>query len=112
MNNLDTTYLLAITGVVFAVNYALRGFVFAAFGGGKRPPAVILYVGSVISPAVISMLIVYCLRGAKFLAAPYGVPELTASAVCVVLHLWKRNPLLSIIVSTVVYMVLVQNLAG
>jgi branched-subunit amino acid transport protein AzlD len=44
----------------------------------------------------------------SLLSAPYGLPELIAAAVVIVLHLWRRNTLLSIAVGTFVYMVLVQ----
>ena len=81
---------------MFLVTYAIRGFVFAAFGGSKKPPKVILYLGSVISPAVICMLVVYCFRNTQILSHPHGLPELIATVVCVALHLWRRNPLLSI----------------
>jgi branched-subunit amino acid transport protein AzlD len=41
-------------------------------------------------------------------AWPFALPELIATAVVVVLYLWKRNTLLSIGVGTVLYMALVQ----
>ena len=93
---------------MFLVTYSIRGFVFAAFGGSQKPPKVILYLGSVISPAVICMLVVYCFRNTKLLARPHGLPEIIACIVCVALHLWRRNPLLSIIISTIVYMIMLQ----
>ena len=51
---------------------------------------------------------VYCLKGTSLLEWPYGLPELIAVAAVVVLHLWKKNTLLSIGVGTVLYMLLVQ----
>ena len=54
------------------------------------------------------LLLVYCLRNVDFAAAPHGLPELISIAALTVLHLWKRNGLLSIGVGTVLYMVLVQ----
>ncbi|MBP5673867.1 MAG: AzlD domain-containing protein [Victivallales bacterium] len=108
MPELTLSYLWAAVIIMFLVTYAIRGFVFAAFGGSKKPPKVILYLGSVISPAVICMLVVYCFRDTKILTRPYGLPEIIACAVCIALHLWRRNPLLSIIISTVVYMTMLQ----
>ena len=106
MNEPNTTYLLLATLVMFLVNFTLRGFVFAALGGTAKPPRVILYIGYLISPAIIAALIVYCLRETVFTTSPYGIPELAATAVCILLHLWKRNPLASIVAGTVLYMVL------
>ena len=54
------------------------------------------------------MLVVYCMKDVAFLSAPYGLPELLCCALVVVLHIWKRNSLLSIGVGTVAYMLLVQ----
>ena len=108
MPELSLSYLWAAVMVMFLVTYAIRGFVFAAFGGNKKPPRVILYLGSVISPAVICMLVVYCFRNTKLLASPHGLPELIACIICIALHLWRRNPLLSIIISTIIYMIMLQ----
>ena len=103
-------YLLMATGVMFIVTYMLRGFAFMAFGSGRKTPAIVIYVGRVISPAVIAALIVYCLKGTRFTAPLYGGAEAAAIAVCVILHKLLHNPLLSIAVSTAVYMLMVQNL--
>lgn len=67
------------------------------------------YLGKVLPPAVIGMLVVYCFKSMRLTAFPFGLPELIAGAVVVLLHIWKRNNLLSIGVGTVLYMVLVQT---
>lgn len=54
------------------------------------------------------MLCVYCLRHITFLVSPYGLPELCASAVTVFLQLKKRSMMLSMVVGTVCYMVLIR----
>ena len=66
------------------------------------------YLGKVLPFAIIAMLMVYCLKGTSLLEWPYGLPELIAVAAVVMLHLWKKNTLLSIGVGTVLYMLLVQ----
>ena len=68
----------------------------------------ILYLGKVLPCAVMGMLVVYCLKDVAFLQAPFGLPELIGIVVVALLHLWKRNSLLSIGVGTVAYMLLVQ----
>ena len=105
----DPLYLLLATTVMFGVTYALRGFSFMAFGNGRKTPEAIQYVGRVISPAVIAVMIVYCLKGTSFHAPLYGGAEAAAIGVCILLHRLFRNPLLSIAVSTAVYMLMVQN---
>ena len=54
------------------------------------------------------MLVVYCFKDVNFLATPHGIPELLGCVAVAVLHIWKRNTLLSIGVGTVFYMLLVQ----
>ena len=54
------------------------------------------------------LLVVYCLRNVSPFRAPFGLPELISLAVILVLHLWKRNTLLSLLGGTVSYMLLVQ----
>lgn len=81
---------------------------FLLFPESKEPPKVIVYLGKVLPPAMMGLLVVYCLKGVSLSEAPHGLPELIAIVVLIVLHKWKNNVLLSIGVSTVLYMVLVQ----
>ncbi len=108
-----TAYLILLTLLTGGVTVLLRAFPFLAFGHGGKPPAVIRYLGSVISPAVIAMLIVYCccscFKGKTFTAAGWGIPEFSAGLTVILLHLKFRNPLLSIIAGTALYMFLVQK---
>ena len=103
------TVLVAVTA---GVTVGLRALPFVLFGSGKKCPAAVTYIGRVLSPAAIAMLVVYCFcsayRDRAFLASGAGVPELAAGLVTVALQRWKRNPLLSILVGTAVYMVLIQ----
>lgn len=109
MTDTYTCYLLLATLIMYLVTFSLRGFVFVAFGRNRKPPKVILYIGAVISPAIIAALIVYCFRNTNISSPAYGIPEVVATITCIALHVWKRNPLISIITSTVVYMLLVQH---
>ena len=88
----------------------LRAFPFIAFGRSKETPPLIRYLGSVISPAAIAMLCIYCLCSHwQSRSLVIGGSEIIAGAVVVALQLWKRNPLLSILAGTAVYMILVQK---
>lgn len=94
--------------VVAAVTAGLRFLPFAVFGGGRRTPAVIVYLARVLPCAIMGMLVVYCLRNLDLFGPTHGLPEFLAGAAVVGLHLWKHNTLLSIAVGTAFYMVLVQ----
>ena len=105
MNN---TYAAVLIAVVSLVTIALRFLPFLIFGNNRETPSFVVYLGKVLPYAIMAMLVVYCLKGVTFLHAPYGIPEAIAVAAVVLLHLWKRNTLFSIIGGTVCYMMLIQ----
>lgn len=74
----------------------------------RHTPEYILYLGRVLPPAIIGMLVIYCLKGVEIVKAPFGLSELIAGAGVVGLQCWKRNSLISILVGTVLYMILTQ----
>lgn len=99
---------MASIAVMAVITFLTRALPFLLFDRGGTPPKIVLYLGKVLPPAVIAMLIIYCLRTVSFAAAPGWAPALLSCAVVVGLHVWKRNNLLSIFGGTVLYMVLVQ----
>ncbi len=109
-----TWYLFQLVLITGAVTFLLRAFPFLAFGRGNKPPEIIRYLGDVVSPAAIAMLVVYCYF-AYFKARPFSaatgwnLPEIAAGLLVIGLHLWKRNALLSIIAGVILYMFLVQK---
>ena len=94
--------------VVALTTFATRVIPFLVFPKGKEIPKTVQYLGKVLTPAVIGMLVVYCLKNTPVREAPHGIPELIAVAVVAGLHVWKRKNLLSIGVGTVLYMFLIQ----
>ena len=101
-------YLLALIAVAAVVTAATRFLPFLIFGNGKKTPEIIVYLGKVLPYAIMGMLVVYCMKDVSIVKAPHGLPELIACAAVAVLHIWKRNTLLSIAVGTIGYMLLVQ----
>ena len=99
---------LLIILVVAFTTFATRVAPFLLFPKGKEIPKTVQYLGKVLTPAVIGMLVVYCLKTTDVLGASHGLPELIAVATVVILHVWKRNNLLSIGVGTILYMFLIQ----
>ena len=49
--------------VMAGVTFLTRALPFLLFDRGEKPPRVVLYLGRVLPPAIIAMLIVYCVRG-------------------------------------------------
>lgn len=105
MTNLHSALMIAVIALVTAV---LRFLPFLIFGENRKTPPLVSYLGQVLPYAIMGMLVVYCLKGVSFSSFPFGLPELIGCTVVIVLHIWKRNTLLSIGAGTVCYMLLVQ----
>lgn len=106
--NVNYNYTLYAILVIATVTFGTRLAPFILFGKGKSTPEYVNYLGNYLPPAIISMLIIYCLKNVSLSAFPFGIPELVGVVSVVLLHLWKRNNLLSIIGGTIVYMIGVQ----
>ncbi|MGM9618652.1 MAG: branched-chain amino acid transporter permease [Oscillospiraceae bacterium] len=98
----------ASIAVMAVMTFLTRYLPFLLFDRKGDPPKIVLYLGRVLPPAIIMMLIIYCLRNVSFLSGSHGIPELVCIAVAAALHWWKGNNLLSIFTATVLYMFLVQ----
>ena len=99
---------LASIFVMSIVTFFTRALPFLLFDRGDHPPKIVLYLGKVLPPAIIAMLIVYCLKGVTFTTLGGWLPTFLAGVTAVLLHLWKGNDLLSIFGATGLYTVLVQ----
>ena len=100
---------LAMIAVAAVCTFATRVAPFLLFNGKRPIPPIVRYLGTVLPPAVIALLVVYCLKNVTWLGYSHGIPDMISIAVVAVLHLWKRNNLLSIGVGTALYMILVQS---
>jgi branched-subunit amino acid transport protein AzlD len=54
------------------------------------------------------MLVIYCLRSTSLSSLGGFLPTVISCATVILLHVWKRNTLLSIMCGTLSYMLLVQ----
>ena len=101
----EILYMMGIVAAGFVVNFGLRALPFILFGGKDRKiPAWIDRMSGFISPVIIAALVVYSFAGLAWRTPwPY-----VAGAAVVGLQVWKRNPLLSIVSGTVVYMLLLN----
>ena len=99
---------IAIIGIVVFGTMLTRFLPFLIFGRKKEAPKYIQYLGKVLPAAVFGLLVVYCLKDVNLFTGSHGIPEAIAIFVVVLLHVWKRQMLLSIAGGTVCYMVLLQ----
>ena len=94
--------------VCAGVTLLLRALPFACFGGKGGVPRWVASLGSMLPPAIMAALVVYCLKGIPFGTMADGAKQLLAAAVVAGLHLLRRNTLLSIAGGTAVYMLLIR----
>ena len=100
-------YTIAVIAVISVVTWALRAFPFLLFG--RRPlSGTIVYLGKALPPAIMTVLVIYCLRETNIGQFPYGFPELVACTLIVILQILRKNMYLSIIAGTTCYMILIR----
>ena len=105
MVNAHTFYAIAVMALITAL---LRFLPFLIFKGKASTPPLVEKLGRLLPSAVIAMLVVYCMKDVNFSATAGYLPASIASLLGGVLHIWKRNTLLSVISGTVCYMLQVQ----
>jgi len=99
--------IIAIAAIA-AATLITRALPFIVFRGDKKTPEIIDYLGRYLPYAIMSMLIVYCLKSVSVIESPHGIPELIAIAFIAAIHKFRHNMLLSIGGGTVLYVVLVN----
>ena len=98
-------------GIILAVaagTQLTRWLPFWLFPEKRDPPPVVAYLGRVLPPAMMGLLVVYCLKSVTPFAGSRGIPEAIALLVTVGLHKWKHETLLSVAGGTLCYVLLVQ----
>lgn len=94
--------------VIALVTAALRFLPFVVFSNGKKTPALVDKLGRLLPFAIMGMLVVYCLKDVSVSSPASFVPALVGCAVVGGIYVWRRNTLLSILLGTICYMLLVQ----
>ena len=105
---MTTTQILISIALLTIGTMATRFLAFVVFSENREAPKFVQYLGKALPAAIFSMLVVYCLKNVQFFVGNYGLPEIIAITFTTIVHLWKRQILLSIAGGTVVYMLLVQ----
>lgn len=90
------------------ITFGLRALPFVIFRRKKDIPDKIKQLGEVLPPVVMAILIVYCLRDISNDFMADGVWRLTAVMIVAISYKWKHNTLLSILLGTVSYMLLLH----
>ena len=101
-------YLISVILVMAVATFLTRLLPFIALHNKAEHP-LLMFLAQYLPPAVMTILVLYSLKGVELSAAPHGAPELISVAVTILMHLWQGNALLSIFAGTGLYMYLMQS---
>lgn len=105
----DAQFLITIILMGLAVQIT-RFTPFILFGNLEKIPPMVEYLGKVLPAAMMGLLVVYCFKDLNYSDFSSLLPSIVATASIVVLHLWKRNTILSISVGTIIYMIMLSRI--
>jgi len=103
-------YDIALLVVVALVTSSTRAIPYLLFGGDKKLPKIVIYLGSVLPYAIMITLVIFCIRSIRISLYPHGLPEIISIGVVIAIHLIKKNTILSIALGTTIYMVLIRTI--
>ena len=105
MNNTEILIVIIICAVC---SFLTRALPFLIFRDADQLPKRLRYISEKLPLAIMFLLVLYCLRSTVFITYPYCIPQLCGVLIVILLHMWKRNLILSIGGGTICYMVLIQ----
>ena len=95
--------------VVALMTWFTRAVPYLLFGGKTELPDTVRYLGTVLPASIMVILVGYCLRDIDLTAFPFGLAEIVSVAVVIALQWMKRNTILSILMGTACYMILIRT---
>lgn len=98
---------LIYTFFIGIVTFFTRIFPFVLFKG-KKSSETLDFIEKYIPPAIMLILLVYCLKDIKFSVESGGIYQVLCVVIAIILQLKYKNPLISIFGATGVYMILIR----
>ena len=95
---MNTGHSILLIAIASGITFLIRAFPFLVFKKRQMPAA------------IIAVLVIYCLKGPLTVLGTETIAAVIAIAGVVILHLWKRNTLLSVAAGTVLYMIFIRCL--
>ena len=71
----DTVMTALSIGVIAVATWFCRSAAFIVFGGKKEIPKAVIYLGKVLPPAIMAILVFYCLRNLEITKYPFGLAD-------------------------------------
>lgn len=105
----STHYLIFAILCMAAATFTTRALPFVLLKDYAQHP-ILLHLGRYLPPAVMTLLVLYSLKNISLTVLPYGLPELCAIVIVALIHMWRRNALLSIASGTAFFMFVQQTM--
>ncbi|MDO4438372.1 MAG: AzlD domain-containing protein [Eubacteriales bacterium] len=103
----NTLYAFSAIAVCSIITILIRALPFVIFGN-KELPSTVTYLGKVLPGAIMIILVIFCLRNISFSSFPFGLPEFICIGICALLQHKYKNSILSVIISTILYMIIIR----
>lgn len=94
--------------VLALATFLTRYLPFIVFNGKGQIPKFIEVLGNILPCLIMAFLVFYSFKDLDFTSFASVMPAIVASASVVGVQLWKKNTIVSILVGTVVYMILIR----
>lgn len=98
---------LLYTVFIGIVTLFTRIFPFVLFKG-KKSSDTLSFIEKYIPPAIMLILLVYCLKDIKFSVESNGLYQILCVGIAIITQIKFKNPLISIFGATGVYMILIR----
>ena len=106
---MNPSHSILLIAIASGITFLIRALPFLVFKK-RQMPAFIKEIADKLPPAIIAVLVIYCLKGPLTVLGTETFAAAIAIAGVVILHLWKRNTLLSVAAGTVLYMIFIRCL--
>lgn len=106
----ETLYLVSFILVAAVATFLTRLMPFAFLGKHSSHPLA-QHLGRYLPAGIMAVLVaIFLPRAANWAAPVFGLDALVPAVLVVILHLWRRNALLSMLAGTICYMAIQQSL--
>ena len=106
---MNPSHSILLIAIASGITFLIRALPFLVFKK-RQMPAFIKEIADKLPPAIIAVLVIYCLKSPLTVFGTETIAAAIAIAGVVILHLWKRNTLLSVAAGTVLYMTFIRCL--
>lgn len=100
-----TAHTILAIAVAALCTLAMRALPFLFFGKDRPMPQWLARLGKTLPPAIMAVLVVYCLKDAVAEPMHTGIPQMIGVAIVAASYLWKHKTLPSIVLGTAGYMI-------